>query len=328
MPVPVISKITSVNSLQRGQSGGFLPAITDDSPAASSWEAAFLPPGLAIDPATGLIQGRPTLAGAYNVRIYAINSEKTFTASGSTLTSSAHAMPVGTMVKLTTTNTLPAGLSVGTVYYIVTSATNTFALSATLGGSAITTTSGGTGTHTVNAYSAPLTFPIGVKAATFDEGNMPRLDFSLDTGFVTSPAGLATPLILKPGDTYLLSLGFLSGGNAQELLGLTDIGLTVRTAEFDASAAFDLLPEVLPDTVGTYGSFRYLVRVQTPGDEWDQLLAENILKPKEANYLDLYAELTLKWLEIDPGDTEPSEHQRTSQTFIIRAQPRLHSTAA
>jgi hypothetical protein len=59
-------------------------------------------------------------------------------------------------VTLTTTGTLPSGLSTGTTYYIVNASGATCNLSATSGGSAINTGSAGSGTHTLR-HSLPLT---------------------------------------------------------------------------------------------------------------------------------------------------------------------------
>jgi len=64
------------------------------------------------------------------------------------ITSAAHGLQNGNMVQLTTTDTLPAGLAVSTNYYVINTATNTFKLSATPGGSAVDITDTGTGTHT------------------------------------------------------------------------------------------------------------------------------------------------------------------------------------
>jgi len=57
--------------------------------------------------------------------------------------------PVGQAIQLTTTGTLPTGLSINTTYYVISTSTNTCQLSTTLGGSAVTfTNSSGSGTHT------------------------------------------------------------------------------------------------------------------------------------------------------------------------------------
>ncbi len=59
-----------------------------------------------------------------------------------------HGLPNGSSLKLSTTGALPTGLTVGTTYYVVGAAANTFNLAATLGGTAINTSSAGSGVHT------------------------------------------------------------------------------------------------------------------------------------------------------------------------------------
>jgi hypothetical protein len=63
----------------------------------------------------------------------------------------------GTAVSLNTTGTLPTGLSVGTVYYVVGSTGTTCNLSATFGGAAITTTGTQSGTQTISARGIDIT---------------------------------------------------------------------------------------------------------------------------------------------------------------------------
>jgi len=64
----------------------------------------------------------------------------------------------GQTVYLTTTNTLPTGLAVNTLYFIVgiNRDTGTFGLATTLGGTAITVTGAGSGTHTIAVRVASL----------------------------------------------------------------------------------------------------------------------------------------------------------------------------
>jgi hypothetical protein len=75
----------------------------------------------------------------------------TFTADASTdvCSRAAHNFHNGDPVTVSSSNTLPAGLTAGTTYYIVSATTGTFKLSATPGGSAVNITSAGSGTHTV-----------------------------------------------------------------------------------------------------------------------------------------------------------------------------------
>jgi hypothetical protein len=70
-------------------------------------------------------------------------------ASPAVLTLNSHGRSVGDAIVLTTDGTLPTGLTAGTVYYIISAGfgANSFQVSATAGGSAINTSSAGSGTH-------------------------------------------------------------------------------------------------------------------------------------------------------------------------------------
>ncbi len=76
-----------------------------------------------------------------------------------TWTKSAHGLYDGNAVTLTTTSALPTGYSVNTTYYVINSATNTFKLSATKGGAAVTAaTDSGTGTQKINMSSGQVQY--------------------------------------------------------------------------------------------------------------------------------------------------------------------------
>lgn len=64
-----------------------------------------------------------------------------------TITIVAHGFTNNQQVTFTTSGTLPGGLSLSSIYYIINSSANDFQLSLTSGGSALNLTSGGTGTH-------------------------------------------------------------------------------------------------------------------------------------------------------------------------------------
>lgn len=70
------------------------------------------------------------------------------------ITASAHGLVNGNKVVLTTTTTLPAGLALATVYYVVQATTNTFKLSIEPGteGKPVDITGTGTGTHTFTMH--------------------------------------------------------------------------------------------------------------------------------------------------------------------------------
>lgn len=63
------------------------------------------------------------------------------------ITSTAHGLSDDDRVLLTTSDTLPAGLSAGTAYFVRDATTNTFKVAATSGGTAIDVTDTGTGIH-------------------------------------------------------------------------------------------------------------------------------------------------------------------------------------
>lgn len=64
-------------------------------------------------------------------------------------TLNSHGRSNGQTIVLSTTGALPTGLIVGTVYYIINTATNTFNVSLTSGGAAVNTTGAGSGTHSM-----------------------------------------------------------------------------------------------------------------------------------------------------------------------------------
>jgi hypothetical protein len=70
-------------------------------------------------------------------------------ASPAVLTLNSHGRAIGDAIVLTTSGALPAGLTAGTVYYIISAGfgANSFQVSATAGGSAINTSDAGSGTH-------------------------------------------------------------------------------------------------------------------------------------------------------------------------------------
>jgi hypothetical protein len=73
----------------------------------------------------------------------------TFNASTDKVSLTAHGLQDGEPIVFATSNTLPAELTVGTVYYVRDVETNAFKVSLTAGGTAINLTDTGTGTHTV-----------------------------------------------------------------------------------------------------------------------------------------------------------------------------------
>ena len=73
-----------------------------------------------------------------------------------TITSNAHGLSVGDCLQFTTATTLPSGLSLVTNYYVTSITTNTFEVSAVPGGTVVTSTDAGTGTHTFHLKGKKL----------------------------------------------------------------------------------------------------------------------------------------------------------------------------
>lgn len=86
------------------------------------------------------------------------NGGTVFTAATSdTITSAGHGLSNGDVLILTTSDTLPAGLSTGTPYYVINKTTDTFEVSTESGGSAVDITDTGTGTHKWHNPTATVT---------------------------------------------------------------------------------------------------------------------------------------------------------------------------
>jgi hypothetical protein len=83
----------------------------------------------------------------------------------------AHGLIAGTPVKLTTTGSLPTGLTAGTTYYVVNPTTDAFSVAATPGGSAITTTGTQSGVHTATTVPDGTTkFFYGIVMSANEQG--------------------------------------------------------------------------------------------------------------------------------------------------------------
>lgn len=121
------------------------------------------------------------------------------------VTWNSHGKANGTAVVFTTTGALPAGLTVGTTYYVSGAATNTFNVAATPGGAAITTTGTQSGTHTCKTTStAPVDRLTGTDPLWIDLGPTNRhamFDSIVSTGtsLVTSTSQPAMLVTVSPG---------------------------------------------------------------------------------------------------------------------------------
>ena len=137
-------------------------------------------------------------------------SSPTFTitiASPGVITTSANLVD-GTAVILQTTGALPTGLLVGTVYYVVNSAGNTFSLSATYGGSAINTTGTQSGTHSISNRGVNIAYLGGASDAPTIQNYIIISDASRFTfAFGTNDYGSTSqnPMLLRWSDQESLT---------------------------------------------------------------------------------------------------------------------------
>lgn len=97
--------------------------------------------------------------------------QREFTATAATdlINITAHGIPAGTTVQVSSSGTLPAGLTAGTTYYVRDVVANGFKLyTVATGGTAVDITSTGTGTHTLVFVSVEEAFVIGQYAPSFE----------------------------------------------------------------------------------------------------------------------------------------------------------------
>lgn len=117
----------------------------------------------------------------------------TIGASDGVITLNNHGFVAGAPVSFSSTGALPTGLTAGTTYYVVSTGLtqNAFRVAATPGGSAITTTAAGTGTHTVSAQPVGqtdmfygLAMPGGKSGGDADTAQLRTWSIAIDSNIV------------------------------------------------------------------------------------------------------------------------------------------------
>lgn len=141
----------------------------------------------------------------------------TFTASGDVLTSAGHGLATGALVRVSTSGTLPSGLSAATDYWVIRADADTFELATSRAdaeaGTQVTLSSAGSGTHTVTAQEMQVLTEYGsvrVGPSIF-EGTMNRKPVvvigSSASARVDTTTGQAADLIEDP-NTAAATPGF------------------------------------------------------------------------------------------------------------------------
>ncbi len=151
-----------------GRLGGDAAAPAPTEPEKAAARAALgitegIPPGVIFYTASntaptgsfkanGAAVSRSTYADLFSALVTSAGfTSKTFTvtiAAPAVFTMTAHGFTGGERIRLSTTGALPAGLNTTTDYYVIYVSANTFQVTSTLFGTAITTTGTQSGTHT------------------------------------------------------------------------------------------------------------------------------------------------------------------------------------
>lgn len=168
----------------------------------------------------------------------------------------------GTPVVFSTTGALPAGLTVGTTYYIKNRSGATFNLVATFGGTTlINTTTAGSGTHKILVSSTvPSARLTGTGPLWLDLGPTNRhamFDSIISTGTEQSAGRTVTISHASPGEVSWTAHGLPNGTSLTlSTTGALPLGLTVGTTYYVVGAAADTfnLAEILDGAALDTGS--------------------------------------------------------------------------
>jgi hypothetical protein len=174
----------------------------------------------------------------------------------------------GTAVVLTSTGSLPAGLTIGTVYYVVSSSGSTFQLSATFGGASITTSGTQSGTHylvpngiLVSSLGGASDVPTYVNFVMISDASR----FTIAFGCTPYGGGDLDPMLIRWTDQESVSNWTPAATNQAGFIRLSH-GSEIRTA-------VQTRQEIVTFTDSTVYSLQYL----GPPYVWGtQLLGDNI----------------------------------------------------
>jgi len=148
------------------------------------------------------------------------NTDNTFTVNTTTevlTTSGDHGLVNDDTVTLTTTGTLPAGLSVDRIYYVLTTpAPNTLTLSTTKDGTTVDITGTGSGTHTLTSVNSvndtsATTCPAVLELPTITGCNgvdLTAVDsiYTQSSGIISTPNGFSSSTVTRIEDEQYIDL--------------------------------------------------------------------------------------------------------------------------
>jgi hypothetical protein len=185
---------------------------------------------------------------AYNTSVYpalalvlngywGLGTQLVFTASGNTITADAHGYSNGTQVFVQNSGGgLPSGLTPNTPYYVIAATTNTFQLSLSLGGSAVTLSSAGTGTNSVSQqFCVPdlrSSVPVGAGTRSFSRGYDSTIQTETDSSLGQVITAAVTTISGANDSTMVISTAAnhgLTTGDPIQFTGSLPSGLSTGT---------------------------------------------------------------------------------------------------
>ena len=137
----------------------------------------------------------------------------------------------GDALVLSTTGSLPTGLTVGTVYFVINTAANTFNVSLTVGGAAINTSSAGSGTHSMTYFYSALSSSAHWQFAQFGNfviavhANVPPQVYDLSSAVAFSDLAGSPPqaAYISIVGRFVVLTGHLSNPYRIQWSGLNDV---------------------------------------------------------------------------------------------------------
>jgi hypothetical protein len=214
---PVEDSTTSAGCLQHGgnvQASGYYKYLLSGHCVTAA--ATVVPCTMALLDVIGFYRVTAVTTTTEQATTNTLGRSATFTADAGTdiitytsTTSLPSNLLTGTRVRLTTTTTLPAGLSLATDYYVIrindTTAELATSYANAIAGTQVNITDAGTGTHTISWLLPRYTNGAGVQAIFFNSNATPlgagTPNLSLNYTNSSQTASRATPTVLPIGKT-------------------------------------------------------------------------------------------------------------------------------
>jgi len=164
-----------------------------------------------------------------------------------------HPFAAGDKVVFSTTGTLPTGLTVGTVYYVISAGltANAFEVSATSGGAAINTSSAGSGTHSVTSNYSALSSDMqwqftqfgNLVFATQENIVLQVYDLSTDSAFSNSLGSPPQAAYVSTVGRFLVLSGLLSTPYRIQWSGLNSVNASASWTSGTNSSDYQDFPD-------------------------------------------------------------------------------------